>query len=167
MLKRIVNKDYDARGYVPYVHACYPPTSRWLWSHNNSGKDGSEWITTLYTTYVDKVSRCELLEFAPGGDLLPRLIQNQTLSENTTRVLAAEIFMAIRARHAAGYECSYGNIKPENIFIGRDGHIKLSDCERVPSRDQHVRHTFQDCHISIFSTASHTVSYPDHAGRSG
>lgn len=165
MLKRTVKQPSDARGYDPPIFCGHSPVSDWSWSHNNSHKEPSEWITTLYTTYVDNLSRCELLEFAPGGDLLSRLIQTQTLPENTTRLLAAEILMAIRARHLTSY--TYGNIRPENILIGRDGHIKLSSCGAFMSHDQLVRHPFPrlllkaSINEGIYSTPSYSlVSVP-------
>jgi serine/threonine protein kinase len=47
------------------------------------------------------------------------------LTEKATRLLVAEILLALEHLHARGIV--YRDLKPENIFIASDGHIRLGD----------------------------------------
>ncbi|KAG8779231.1 Serine/threonine-protein kinase [Serendipita sp. 397] len=65
------------------------------------------------------------MEFLPGGDLMTMLIKYDTFSEDVTRFYMAECVLAIEAVHKLGF--IHRDIKPDNILIDKDGHIKLSD----------------------------------------
>ncbi|KAG8819111.1 Serine/threonine-protein kinase [Serendipita sp. 401] len=53
------------------------------------------------------------------------LIKYDTFSEDVTRFYMAECVLAIEAVHNLGF--IHRDIKPDNILIDKDGHIKLSD----------------------------------------
>jgi len=53
------------------------------------------------------------------------LIKYDTFSEDVTRFYLAECVLAIEAVHNLGF--IHRDIKPDNILIDKDGHIKLSD----------------------------------------
>jgi len=53
------------------------------------------------------------------------LIKYDTFSEDVTRFYLAECVLAIEAVHKLGF--IHRDIKPDNILIDKDGHIKLSD----------------------------------------
>jgi len=53
------------------------------------------------------------------------LIKYDTFSEDVTRFYIAECVLAIEAVHNMGF--IHRDIKPDNILIDKDGHIKLSD----------------------------------------
>jgi len=53
------------------------------------------------------------------------LIKYDTFSEDVTRFYIAECVLAIEAVHKMGF--IHRDIKPDNILIDKDGHIKLSD----------------------------------------
>jgi len=53
------------------------------------------------------------------------LIKYDTFSEDVTRFYMAECVLAIEAVHKLGF--IHRDIKPDNILIDKDGHIKLSD----------------------------------------
>ncbi|KAF9577283.1 Serine/threonine-protein kinase [Lunasporangiospora selenospora] len=65
------------------------------------------------------------MEFLPGGDLMSMLIKYDTFSEDVTRFYIAECILAIGDIHRMGF--IHRDIKPDNILIDREGHIKLSD----------------------------------------
>lgn len=53
------------------------------------------------------------------------LIKYDTFSEDVTRFYIAECVLAIEAVHKLGF--IHRDIKPDNILIDKDGHVKLSD----------------------------------------
>ena len=85
----------------------------------------SPWVVSLYYSFQDKEYLYLIMEFLPGGDLMTMLIKYDTFSEDVTRFYMAECVLAIEAVHRLGF--IHRDIKPDNILIDRDGHIKLSD----------------------------------------
>jgi serine/threonine kinase 38 len=65
------------------------------------------------------------MDFLPGGDLMTLLMRKDILSEAETRFYAAELVLAIESVHNLNY--IHRDIKPDNVLIDRNGHIKLSD----------------------------------------
>ncbi|KAL9713567.1 Serine/threonine-protein kinase [Leucoagaricus gongylophorus] len=65
------------------------------------------------------------MEFLPGGDLMTMLMKYDVFSEDVTRFYMAECILAIEAVHHLGY--IHRDIKPDNVLIDRNGHLKLSD----------------------------------------
>ncbi len=88
------------------------------------------------------------MEFLKGGDLMTMLIKQDILSENAARFYIAEIVsilhlslsilkkvLAIDSIHKLQYV--HRDLKPDNILIDNEGHIKLSDfglCKYTVSR---------------------------------
>ena len=66
-----------------------------------------------------------ILDYCPGGDLAFHLNKKQIFDENEARFFIAEIILAIEYTHQLNI--IYRDMKPENILIGADGHIKLAD----------------------------------------
>ncbi|KAF7292458.1 AGC/NDR protein kinase [Mycena chlorophos] len=85
----------------------------------------SEWIVQLYYSFQDPVHLYLVMEFLPGGDLMTMLIKYDTFSEDVTRFYMAECVLAIDAVHQLGF--IHRDIKPDNILIDKNGHVKLSD----------------------------------------
>ncbi|KAJ7638839.1 AGC/NDR protein kinase [Roridomyces roridus] len=85
----------------------------------------SEWIVQLYYSFQDPSYLYLIMEFLPGGDLMTMLIKYDTFSEDVTRFYMAECVLAIEAVHQLGF--IHRDIKPDNILIDKDGHVKLSD----------------------------------------
>jgi len=83
------------------------------------------WVVQLYYSFQDPIYLYLIMEFCPGGDLMTMLIKYDTFSEDVTRFYMAECVSAISAVHNIGFV--HRDIKPDNLLIDRDGHIKLSD----------------------------------------
>lgn len=65
------------------------------------------------------------MEYLPGGDLSNLMSTRSPLSEQESRFYCAELVLAIEAIHQLN--SIHRDIKPNNILIGKDGHIKLVD----------------------------------------
>ena len=95
-----------------------------------------ESIVMLYDSFQDTEYLYMVLEYLPGGDLMSLLVKEDTLSEFETRFYVAEIASAVSAVHAHGY--AHRDLKPDNVLIDWDGHVKLTDlglCKRVDDDD--------------------------------
>lgn len=65
------------------------------------------------------------LEFVPGGELFRYLKQKKALSIDEARLYIAEIGLALEYLHSIGV--IYRDLKPENVLLDCNGHIKLTD----------------------------------------
>ena len=65
------------------------------------------------------------LEYCPGGDMFHRMNMENGLPIEQVRLYVAEIALALDYLHQMGVV--YRDIKPENILIDEDGHVKLVD----------------------------------------
>lgn len=88
-------------------------------------KNKSEWIVKLKFAFQDDENLYLVMEFMPGGDLMSLLMQENIFSEQASRVYISELVLAIESLHSLNV--IHRDLKPDNILIDRDGHIKLSD----------------------------------------
>lgn len=65
------------------------------------------------------------MDYIGRGDLMTQLIARNIFSEEETRFYIAELILALEAIHKMN--CIHRDIKPDNILIDKNGHIKLSD----------------------------------------
>lgn len=65
------------------------------------------------------------MDYIPGGDLMSLLIKRGVFQESLARFYIAELTCAIESVHKMGF--IHRDIKPDNILIDKDGHIKLTD----------------------------------------
>jgi serum/glucocorticoid-regulated kinase 2 len=66
-----------------------------------------------------------VLDYMGGGELFFWLKKDKKFSEVRARLYAAEIACGIAALHAA--DIVYRDLKPENLLLGLNGHLKLTD----------------------------------------
>lgn len=66
-----------------------------------------------------------VMEYLNGGDLYSLLRNMGCLDEHVARVYIAELVLALEYLHSLGVV--HRDLKPDNILIARDGHIKLTD----------------------------------------
>ena len=65
------------------------------------------------------------MDFIQGGDLMKHLSKHGPFTESHTQFYMGEIFLAIESLHSRNI--IYRDLKPANILIDSDGHIKLTD----------------------------------------
>lgn len=84
-----------------------------------------EWLVKSSMCLQDDSHLYYIMEFIHGGDLLGYLSKKDILKEGEIKFYAAEIFTAINEMHKTGW--IHRDLKPDNILLDRDGHIKLAD----------------------------------------
>ncbi|KAL9933543.1 hypothetical protein V8E36_007719 [Tilletia maclaganii] len=82
-------------------------------------------VVRLWWSFHDKHNLYLVMDFHPGGDLATQLSRWGRLGRDRARFYAAEIVEGVEGLHRAGV--IYRDLKPENVLIGADGHIVLSD----------------------------------------
>ena len=85
----------------------------------------SPWIVELQASFQEGDYLYLVMEYLPGGDFMGLLIKKDILTEDEARFYTAELILAVDSIHKL--DCIHRDIKPDNILIGKDGHIKLSD----------------------------------------
>lgn len=65
------------------------------------------------------------MKYAEGGELYSLLRRHRTFSEAQACFYAAEVVIALEYLHGRGIV--HGDLKLENILLGADGHVLLSD----------------------------------------
>ncbi len=66
-----------------------------------------------------------VLDYCAGGELFFHLSRYQRFPERWTRFYAAELLLALAHLHSKGI--IYRDLKPENVLLDSEGHVKLGD----------------------------------------
>ena len=85
----------------------------------------SPWIVDLKASFQEGDYLYLIMDYLPGGDLMSLLIKKDILTEKEAKFYIAEIISAVESIH--NLHCIHRDIKPDNILIDKNGHIKLSD----------------------------------------
>ena len=85
----------------------------------------SQWIIELKASFQEGDYLYLVMEYLPGGDLMGLLIARNIFTEEDAKFYICEMILAIDSIHELN--CIHRDIKPDNILIGKDGHIKLTD----------------------------------------
>ena len=85
----------------------------------------SPWIVDLKASFQEDDYLYLIMEFCQGGDFMNLLIKKDILTEEEARFYTAELILAVESIHKL--DCIHRDIKPDNILIDKNGHIKLSD----------------------------------------
>ncbi len=85
----------------------------------------NDWVVKLYYSFQDKSNLYFVMDYIPGGDMMSLLIKKGIFEESLAQFYIAELVLAIESVHTMGF--IHRDIKPDNILIDKDGHIKLTD----------------------------------------
>ncbi|TYZ69459.1 hypothetical protein PybrP1_002753, partial [[Pythium] brassicae (nom. inval.)] len=83
-------------------------------------------VARLHGAFQDGANLCFVLEFCEGRTL--RDVQDfcgGMFTEEEAKFYAAEVVAALEFVHAMGFV--YRDLKPQNVLVQRDGHIRLAD----------------------------------------
>ncbi|KAF7709367.1 serine/threonine-protein kinase LATS2 [Silurus meridionalis] len=114
-MKTLRKKDVLNRNQVAHVKA----------ERDILSEADNEWVVRLYYSFQDRDSLYFVMDYIPGGDMMSLLIRMGVFPEPLARFYVAELTLAIESVHKMGF--IHRDIKPDNILIDLDGHIKLTD----------------------------------------
>lgn len=90
---------------------------------------------------VDRL--CFVMQYVNGGELFFHLSRERVFSEDRTRFYGAEIISALGYLHS--HQIIYRDLKPENLLLDQDGHIKIADFGLCKEQITHENTTTTFC----------------------
>ncbi|KAM0944763.1 putative protein kinase AGC-NDR family [Dioscorea sansibarensis] len=114
-MKKLKKSEMLSRGQVDHVIA----------ERNLLAEVASHCIVKLYYSFQDAEHLYLIMEYLPGGDMMTLLIREDTLTESVAKFYIAESVLAIESIHKHNY--IHRDIKPDNLLLDKNGHMKLSD----------------------------------------
>ncbi|PKA64059.1 Serine/threonine-protein kinase [Apostasia shenzhenica] len=115
-MKKLKKSEMLRRGQVEHVKA----------ERNLLAEVDSHCIVKLYCSFQDEEFLYLIMEYLPGGDMMTLLMRKDTLTEEEARFYVGQTILAIESIHKHNYIHSR-DIKPDNLLLDRNGHMKLSD----------------------------------------
>ncbi|KAH6628435.1 kinase-like domain-containing protein [Chaetomium tenue] len=88
---------------------------------------GHPFITNYVASFSDHEFLYILLDYVPGGELFTYLRKFRRFDEDMARFYAAEIVLILEHLHEHQGGIAYRDMKPENLLLDGEGHIKLVD----------------------------------------
>lgn len=85
----------------------------------------SPFVVGLIGTCQDELNLYCVLEYAAGGELFRLMVRKDTLTKKEAQFYLAEVVQALSHLHAI--KCLYRDLKPENVLLAGNGHVKLGD----------------------------------------
>ncbi|XP_062158314.1 uncharacterized protein LOC133865837 [Alnus glutinosa] len=114
-MKKLKKSEMLSRGQVEHVRS----------ERNLLAEVDSRCIVKLFYSFQDSDFLYLIMEYLPGGDIMTLLMREDILSEDVARFYIAESVLAIYSIHQHKY--IHRDIKPDNLILDRNGHLKLSD----------------------------------------
>uniref|UniRef100_A0A8C4NIN6 non-specific serine/threonine protein kinase n=1 Tax=Eptatretus burgeri TaxID=7764 RepID=A0A8C4NIN6_EPTBU len=114
-MKTLRKKDVLRRNQVAHVKA----------ERDILAEADNDWVVRLHYSFQDRDNLYFVMDYIPGGDLMSLLIRLGVFPENLARFYVAELTLAVSSVHRMGF--IHRDVKPDNVLIDRDGHIKLTD----------------------------------------
>jgi len=82
-------------------------------------------VVRFYYSFTSEDSLFLVMEYLPGGDCYSLLQSLGCLTEDLAKTYIAEAILALEYCHSHGVV--HRDVKPDNLLIASDGHIKLTD----------------------------------------
>jgi len=82
-------------------------------------------VVRLYQSFQDKKNLFMVMEYILGGELFSYLRAAGRFTNPMAKFYAAEIVLALEHLHS--FNIVYRDLKPENLLLDKNGHIKLID----------------------------------------
>ncbi|OMO67265.1 hypothetical protein CCACVL1_20668 [Corchorus capsularis] len=114
-MKKLKKSEMLSRGQVEHVRA----------ERNLLAEVAGDYIVKLYYSFQDVEYLYLIMEYLPGGDMMTLLMREDTLTETVARFYIAQSVLSIEAIHKHNY--IHRDIKPDNLLLDKNGHMKLSD----------------------------------------
>ncbi|KAK8601190.1 hypothetical protein V6N13_059087 [Hibiscus sabdariffa] len=114
-MKKLKKSEMLSRGQVEHVRS----------ERNLLAEVDSRCIVKLFYSFQDSDFLYLIMEYLPGGDIMTLLMREDILSEDVARFYVAESILAIHSIHQHNY--IHRDIKPDNLILDKNGHLKLSD----------------------------------------
>jgi len=89
-------------------------------------KASHEFIVSLKYSFQNERNLYLVMDFMPGGELFMHLKRMKKFEEDIARFYASEVVLAIEYLHET-LDIVYRDLKPENVLLDAEGHIKLTD----------------------------------------
>jgi len=105
---------------------------------------GHPFVVSLAYAFQTKYKLYMVMDFVQGGDFFTYLRKVGRMRESWARLYICEVALALQHMHEL--DIVYRDLKPENVLLERDGHIKLTDfglsrsfeCRRPLAADSEV-----------------------------
>ncbi|XP_021370449.1 beta-adrenergic receptor kinase 2-like isoform X1 [Mizuhopecten yessoensis] len=91
----------------------------------STGQEGSPFIVCMTYAFQTPEKLCFILDLMNGGDLHYHLSQHGVFSEREVRFYAAEVILGLEHMH--NRFVVYRDLKPANILLDENGHVRISD----------------------------------------
>ena len=98
-------------------------------------------IVDIKFAFQDKINLYLITEFMQGGELFFHLFREKKFKNEKVKFYLIEIILAIEFLHKKNM--MYRDLKPENVLIDKDGHIKLTDfgLSKILSKEKEKTYT--------------------------
>ncbi|CAI4230235.1 unnamed protein product [Auanema sp. JU1783] len=100
-------------------------------------------IVKLHYAFQTEGKLYLILDFLRGGDLFTRLSKEVMFTEDDVKFYLAELTLALEHLHSLGIV--YRDLKPENVLLDADGHVKVTDFGLCKESIDSDKKTFSFC----------------------
>ncbi|KAM9234160.1 ribosomal protein S6 kinase alpha-2 isoform 1-T1 [Dugong dugon] len=100
-------------------------------------------IVKLHYAFQTEGKLYLILDFLRGGDLFTRLSKEVMFTEEDVKFYLAELALALDHLHGLGI--IYRDLKPENVLLDEEGHIKITDFGLSKEAIDHDKRAYSFC----------------------